>query len=461
MHTTYSDAKIQQKAIISQLQTSDSDGFFNLLTSDVLFDKVESLLPDHRERQFPPTQTLAMFITQALSSDRSCQNIVNQLAVQRVANGLPSSSTHTGAYCRARQRLPLEMVSELAIHLGQSMDDLAPSQWRWRNRKIRIVDGTSVTMPDTVDNQSAYPQQKGQACGLGFPICRVVGITCLSSGALLNAAIGRFNGKGSDERALLRSIEDTFEKDDVILGDSFYSTYFFIAQMQAKEIDLVMEQNGSRKKTADFRCGKKLGVRDHLRELKKPQVKPDWMSDEDYSVAPESILIREVKVAGKILVTTMIDNKRVTKDDLKSLYRSRWNVELDIRHIKDTLGMNILSCKTPEMALKEIWVYILGYNLIRLLMAQSALSTRRQPRTLSFKHCLQLWIYWNARLPVFNDIQLYMLFELMSQKYVGNRPNRIEPRAVKRRPKAYSLLMKPRVRAREEVKKNGHPQKLK
>jgi hypothetical protein len=446
-----------------QRKSNESDclSTFNLLTNDLLLDEVERLLPPHRERLFPPTETLAMFVTQAMSADRSCQHIVNQAAIQRVVTGLPTCSTQTGGYCKARQRLPTKMVRDLARFVGRQMDHQVLEKWRWRGRRVRLVDGTTVTMPDTPSNQSAYPQQGSQKPGLGFPICRVVGITCLSSGALLNAAIGRFNGKGGDEQTLLRSIEQTLVKGDILLGDAFFPTFFHIASMQMQGVDILMEQLGARKRNCDFRRGTRLGQRDHLIILAKPKKKPYWMSDEAYQNAPESIIVREFKAGGKLMVTTMTCAKEVSKESLKALYKQRWSVELDIRNIKETMGMNVLSCKTPEMVTKDIWIHLLAYNLLRLLMVQSVNATDIRPREISFKHCLQVWLTWSRQVDTSNNEQLMILFVLMSQQRVGMRPGRIEPRAVKRRPKAYPLLTQPRPLARENVRKNGHPKKLK
>ncbi len=461
MYLTRTSTTHQHSRINTYRTNSSSYNFFNLLTSNVLLDKVESLLPEHRERLYPPTETLSMFLAQAMSADRSCQNIVNQTAIQRLIAGLSSTSTHTGGYCRARQRLPLEMVSELTCHLGVLIDQQTPEQWRWQGRRIRIIDGTTVTMPDTPANQAVYPQQRGQQPGLGFPICRIVGITCLSSGALLNAAIGRFNGKGGDEQTLLRSLHDTFQSGDIVMGDAFFPTYFFMADMQAKGVDILMEQQGARKRSTDFRRGQQLGQRDHLVTINKPKIRPDWMSKEQYDAAPDSLLIRECKVGKKIIVTTMRCPKRVPKAALKTLYQKRWHVELDIRHIKETMGMNILSCKTPDMARKEIWTYLLAYNLIRLMMAQSALLADMAPREISFKHCLQLWLNGIQKITVMDEDTLNAFFILMTQQRIGNRPGRTEPRAVKRRPKPFPLLTKQRSQAREDIKKHGHPKKLK
>ncbi|MCG8435929.1 MAG: IS4 family transposase, partial [Gammaproteobacteria bacterium] len=439
---------------------TDGLQFFNLLTSPELFQEVEACLPEHRERLFPPTETLSLFLSQVMSSDQSCQHIVNQAAVQKIAMGLPACSTHTGAYCRARQRLPQEMIERLTRFIGASVSERMPDTWRWRQRRVLLVDGTTVTMPDTPANQARFPQQGGQLPGLGFPICRIVGITCLGSGGLLNAAIGRFNGKGSGEQGLLRSLQGTFASGDVVMGDAFYATYFFMAEMMAKGVDLVLEQHGSRKRKTDFRRGRRLAERDHLIELHKPAQKPDWMTLEAYAAAPASITVRECKTAGCILVTTICD-RSIHKSELGELYKQRWQVELDLRNIKETMGMNILTCKTPDMAIKEIWVTLLAYNLIRLLMAQSASLADVLPRCLSFKHCLQLWRAWCQRSTITAVDGYCMLFELMAQQRVGNRPGRIEPRAVKRRPKAYPLLRKPRPQARQQVLDFGHPKKLK
>ncbi len=150
-----------------------------------------------------------MFMAQALSADRSCQKAVNEIAVKRLAGGLPQCSTYTGAYCRARVRLPLEMVSALARYTGQAITARAPDAWCWRGRPVRLVDGTTVTLPDTPANQAAYPQSRNQKPGLGFPLCRIVGLVCLGSGAVLNAAFGRYSGKGGGEQSLLRLMLDT------------------------------------------------------------------------------------------------------------------------------------------------------------------------------------------------------------------------------------------------------------
>lgn len=452
----------QHRRVQRHARYSDAYSFFNLLTGPELFEQVEALLPKHRERLFAPTETLSIFLAQALSADRSCQKAVDEAAVRRVAAGLSACSTHTGAFCRARARLPVEMVRTLARYTGQWITAHAPQPWCWRGRPVRLVDGTTVVLPDTPANQAQYPQSRSQKPGLGFPLCRLVGMVCLGSGAVLDAAMGPFRGKGGDERALLRSILDTLKHGDLLLGDAYFATYFLLCALVARGVDAVFEQNGARQLTTDFRRGQHLGPRDHLVVLQKPVLKPDWMSQADYEQAPETVTVRELRTGGKTLVTTLLDPKQTSKSDLKLLYCSRWHVELDLRNIKTTLEMERLSCLSPEMAIKEIWVYLLAYNLIRLMMAQAAQLAQCLPRQLSFKHTVQLWIAWEHHRPgAGNDDTLQTLFVLIAQQRVGDRPGRIEPRAVKRRPKPYSLLTKPRAHARAYIRAHGHPKKIK
>jgi len=461
MHPNQRVCLHQQQRVRRHAANSDSYAFFNLLTGPELLDPVEALLPEHRERLFPPTETLSMFLAQAMSADRSCQQAVDGAAIKRLTGRLPLCSTHTGAYCRARQRLPLEMVATLTRHTAGVMAERTPPAWHWRGRAVRLVDGATVALPDTPDNQALYPQPRSQQPGLGFPLCRLVGIICLASGAVLNASMGACQGKGSDEQSLLRSMLDTLAGGDILLGDAFYATYFLLCALQERGVDGVFEQQGSRRRSTDFRRGERLGSRDHLIELRKPKLKPAWMSQLEYDQAPQALKVRELHTSGKILMTTLLCPKHTSKAALKTLYRDRWHVELDLRNIKTTLGMERLSCRTPAMAEKEIWVYLLAYNLIRLLMAQAALLADILPRQLSFKHTLQIWIAWRQSGNGNDDDKLAGLFILIAQQQVGNRPGRIEPRAVKQRPKPFPLLTKPRYIAREEIRIYGHPKKLK
>lgn len=429
--------------------------FFNVLTSPELIETTENLLPEHRERLYPPAVTLSMFMRQALQADGSCQNAVNGWAAQRVADGLGAMSVRTGAYCRARQRLPQAMVKGLARESGRLLSQKAPRQWRWRGRSVKLVDGTGLSMPDTVANQAVYPQPQSQAPGVGFPLTCMVVVICLATGAALDAANGPYSGKGSGELGLFRSLSEAFQPGDLMLADALYCNYFLIASLAAAGVDMLFEQHGSRR--TDFRRGRSLGPRDHLVCWPKP-ARPAWMTHEQYKTFPNEIELREARVHHQVLVTTLKDHRRVDKQELSELYARRWNVELDLRSLKTTMGMETLHCQTPEMNEKELWVHLLAYNLIRLLMAQAASIAGVDPRQLSYKHTCQLWNSWLSHgLKATADANC--LFTLIAQIPVGNRPGRIEPRMRKRRPKSYPWLKHSRSVARDRVRKNGHPKR--
>lgn len=449
----------QQRRITKHVQKADANHFFNLLTSPQLLDAVEAQLPEHRERQYPPTVTLSMFLGQTMSADGSCQNAVNEVVVNRLVSGMHAGSVNTGGYCIARQRLPQEMVCTLARQTGKLLSTHTPKDWLWRGRHVKLVDGTTVLMPDTEENQKCYPQHAGQAPGVGFPIARMVGVISLSTGAVIDAAMGPYKGKCTGEYGLFRRIKESFVEGDIMLADSYFCSYFLIADMLARGVDVLFEQHGAR--GTDFRRGKNLGKRDHLVCWSKPRVRPDWMSSDQYISYPAQITVREMKVGEKVLVTTLLVPRKTPKATLGELFLQRWHVELDLRNIKTTLGMETLSCKTPEMCEKEMWVYMLAYNLIRLLMAEAALQADVLPRQLSFKHTLQIWIAWSQRQFLSRAKEdTAALFILIAQIRVGNRPGRLEPRAVKRRPKPYPRLHCHRWKAREDIKKRGHAKKL-
>ena len=426
--------------------------FFNILTGDELLRLTDELSPAHRERLYPPTVTLSMFMRQTLEQDASCQKAVNGWAAQRASDGLPGMSVRTGGYCRARQRLPLKMVKALACETARQLHAKAQPSWRWRGRSVKLVDGTGISMPDTPSNQARFPQPSSQGSGVGFPLVNLVAVICLATGAVLQAGVGPYAGEGTGELALFRELQSTFCRHDVMLADALYCNYWLIATMIAAGVDIVMAQHGCRH--TDFRQGKSLGKRDHLVTWSKPASRPAWMTRQQYQAFPDQLTLRESKRQHRVVVTSLLDARSVSQQELSQLYAKRWNVELDLRNIKTTMGMDVLDCQSPEMNIKQLWVHLLAYNVIRLLMAQAACHAGLHPRTLSFKHTVQLWTEWTARaLPA--TAGQNTLFELIAQRSVANRPARLEPRMRKRRPKSYPWLKEPRSVARERVQKLG------
>jgi len=446
--------KLQKKLISKNIKTRYSTYWSNLLYKQNLDSIIEDYSINNRNRIYTHKQTLSMFLTQSLNKDSSCQKIVNNVAFTQT-----SCSVSTGAYCKARKRLDEIMIIDMCKSLALKNEKRVKNNWKFRGKNIYLVDGTTITMPDTIYNQEKYPQSTTQKNGLGFPICRIVGIISLATGSIIDVAVSPYSGKGSAEQALLRSMLNNFKKGDIILADAIYSTYSLITYLIEKGIDIVFVQNGARSKKTDFTKGKYLGKDDHLITIKKPTVKPEWMDENIFQNKPKEFIIRELKVGDKILITTMLCSKKVSSKTIKNLYKQRWNIEVDFRNIKSTLGLISFSCKTPQMVMKEMWIYFLAYNMIRTIMLDSAIYNKIFPRQISFKHTLQLIESYILLKTNFNiSIYKYLLY-LVGKKIVGNRKGRIEPRALKRRPNKMPLLMKPREIAREEIRKHGHPKK--
>ena len=347
-----------------------------------------------KERIYTPLVTLWVFLSQVLSEDHSCRAAVARLITHRLSRGQSSCSAETGAYCQAKKRLPEKFFAEIARETGQNLDESARSDWLWKERRVYLFDGSTVSMPDTPENQNAYPQHDSQKLGLGFPLARIAAIFSLSSGAIIDLGICRYAGKGQGEISLFRTLWDFFQPGDVVLTDRLYCTWRELWTLQQRGVESVSQLQAMRK--ADFRKGKRLGKEDHIVRWKRPQIRSlSWQAQQKL---PEYLTVRECRIhiekAGFqtrsiIVVTTLLDSEEFTKEELGALYRSRWNCELDLRSVKQTLQMDILRCKTPEQARKEIWTHILAYNLICVIMAQAAMEHEIQPRTISFKGTLQ------------------------------------------------------------------------
>jgi len=450
MNCNQKSIKLQKQISLHKLRNSHINLLEKLVSKQTLFDRIITHVDKYRSRIYTPLQTLAMFVSQALNQDSSCQSVVNDMSLKREK----STSVSTSAYCKARIRLPKNLLSSLTKDIAINNEQKINSKWKFRGRNIYLVDGTTVTMPDTISNQKEYPHTKTQKEGLGFPVCRIVAIISLTTGSIVDANIGKYSGKGTGEQALLRNMLHNFKKGDIILADAMFSTYTLLSYVIEKGIDIVFVQNGARSRRTDFTQGKILSKNDHIITIKKPKDNPAWMSDDEISKIPKEIKIRELKAGGKILITTMLCPKIHTTKTIKNLYKDRWHIEVDFRNIKITLGLNEFKCKSPKMIEKEMWTYFLAYNLVRSLMLDSALYKKILPRQLSFKHCVQLYLNYSY---TSSNIQYKKLLKLIGEKVIGNRAGRIEPRLIKKRHNAYRLLMTSRVIARAEIIKYGHP----
>ena len=392
-----------------------------------------------RSRIFEPWLVFKMLIMQRLDPDHSCLNAVKKYIFEDDSNS--NISENTASYCTARKNLPELTLKECMQISGEDLHNNANDSWKFRGRALKIIDGSTLSMPDTKENQESYPQPASQKNGIGFPLARVVGVLCMSTGGVLDFAIGPQKGKKTGEHALLRQMLNVFKPSDIVLGDRYYDSYWLIAEFIKRQADVLFESSASRK--SDFKSGIQLGKNDHVATWIKP-AKPSWMDDSEYASFPDSIEVREFKVNTKIMVTTLLNSKKFHKKELNKLYYSRWNIEVDLRSIKSTLDMDILSCKTPEMVRKEIWAGLFGYNIIRSMISESAKVYKIKPRNISFKSCLQTLNLVFFPILIFCKRIFFKILKSIAGNTVGNRPNRKEPRAVKRRPKPYPRLDKPR-----------------
>jgi len=426
-------------------------GIFDRMLGDREMAAVASgLVAPYRERIYPPLDTLRLFVGQVLSADRACQDVVGRRLSERIAQGQSASALNTGSYCDARRRLPVGLPMTLGAMIGERLESLAPSPWRWQGRTVKLFDGTMVSMPDTPSNQRAYPQSREQKPGLGFPIARIGALIGLASGAILRHQVVACEGQGTGEQSLLENLLDQLTPGDVVLADALLATWWIIEGASRRGADVVMAQHGRR--ITDFRRGQRLGKNDHIVHWPRPP-KPRAMSAEEYASYPETIAVREVEVKGRILVTTLRDPRFAPAHALGALYQMRWNIEVDFRVIKATLQMDVLRCKSQPMVEKEIAVCLLAYNLVRWAMAKAAAFSDILPRTLSFTGAKRLLSAFADQLRRTSRHQvratIATVLAAIATLQLPHRPDRIEPRAKKRRPKPLPLLTVPRLIARE------------
>ncbi len=461
-HGTKESLSCQVESELKNLDSDEGLPFQHLLSPERILAAVEAAGVEFRERVYTPVVTLWAFLSQVIAKkDSSCVDAVSRVLAERVARGQKACSPDTSSYCEARGRLPLQVVESLTRDTGRDLHRKAESSWLWKGRHVKIVDGSTVTMADTAENQAEFPQSRNQKKGLGFPIMRIVVCLSLAVGAVLECAVGACRGKKTGEQSLFREMWDVFEKGDILLGDRLYDAYRDIALLKDRGVDVVFGKKQSRR--CDFRCGEKLGPDDHVVVWMKPKYDAArFESKEEWEALPATLDMREVRATIRrkgyrnrtvVIVTTLKDSSLYSAKDLTNLFAQRWHCELDLRSIKRSLGMHHLRCKTPDMVRKELSTYLLAYNLIRVRMAQAAAVHGVLPRKLSFtaakNHIHNFAPYQNVASEAdYRRLEFELLFAI-SRCRVGDRPGRKEPRAVKKREQKYSYLTKPRDQARK------------
>jgi hypothetical protein len=405
------------------------------------------------------------FLAQVLRGGKggACAAAVADIATYMQQTGGPVPSGNTGDYCRARSKLDLAALHRLTAQVAQQLEGGADPSWLWHGLHAKLIDGFTFTMPDTLENQAEFPQQKNQRPGAGFPIARACAVLSLGTAAIHDLSIGPYEGKETGESALLRDILDCLKEGDVAVFDRYFCSFMMLAILRRGGVHFCARLH--QRRLSDFRWGRRLGPDDHLVTWIRP-ARPRWMPKELYAQIPETMTLRELRfhvtVPGRrvetlTVVTSLTDADAYPQEEIATLYGYRWNAELDIRDIKRTLGLDHVRCKTPDMVRRELWVILLAYNLIRKLIATAAAVHEKQPRQLGFtlacQTVLSSWMLL-ATGTCRNEHQLGRLaLERIAANEVANRPGRIEPRMIKRRRDLYPIMHEPRQQLRERFRK--------
>ncbi len=436
------------------LSSSVHDQLLQVVPRQRLEEVVARESPPHRKRLYSPEVTLGLFVEQVISNDGACQDVVGRYLSQRTALGLPPSSLNTGPYCKARQRLTLAMVKACAVEVADVAFAALATQARWRGRDIKLIDGTAVSMPDTASLQAAFPQSKVQQPGVGFPVARVVGVISLISGCVSDWTVVPCEGEGTSESQQLWQLVDGFEAGELLIADRAYCSYFLLAMLQQRGIDFVVREHKQRKN--DSPRNVELGPCERLITWNRP-VCPAWMDAATYRRMPATLTLREVRDGNRLLVTSLCHAQQVPASEIGWLYTQRWHIELDFRAIKCVMQMDILRCRTPDMVRKEIAAHLLGYNLIRAVMGEAAAPQALKLRQLSFASARRAVVRYHETLRhlptrLHRAAARFVLLQSIARCRIPDRPGRIEPRAIKRRPKPRPLLTVPRHVARERIR---------
>ena len=409
--------------------------------------------PCSRQRRWPLRLTFWTFLAQVLSPGSACRAAVRQAQAHARLENRPVPPDEDSAYCQARRRLPLEFLEQCVQRVGHSLKQRVLGAQRWCGRVVKVLDATTLTAEDTPTNQNAFPQHPDQAPGCGFPLLRLVGLFCLASGAVLGWATGHY---WQSEISLAASLWELLAPGDVLLADRYYGSYRILALVGLRGADAVCRLHASRH--VDFRRGRPLGPMDRLITWTRPRHLPAGLSFKEWLAFPALLTVRLVRVQVQekgfrtrtvTLVTTLLDPQNYPPSALAALYRRRWQVELTFRQIKTALSMEHLAVRSPEMIARSLAMHWLAYQLIRALMQEAALSWDVPLERVSFQGSVDAARHFGeallrARSRRRRNQLLAELLRILAADAVPERPGRVEPRLLKRRPKRFGRLERPR-----------------
>jgi len=444
---------------------------------------LEPLLPNHllcpsedgphsRQRFFSFSRTFLGFLWQVLNPGASCRLALRQIQACAQSQGFQVPvSDDTSSYCQARQRLPLERLEQIFRHTCLLAQQREPIDSLWHGHRVKIVDGTGLSMPDTPANQEMFPQESQQKPGCGFPLMRMVTIGSMDSGVIVDFVT---YSQRSHDIQLFDQLRPDLRRDELIVGDRGFCSYAQMALLHGSGVHALFRLHQGRPgngRRSRLKPMKKLGKNDWLVQWKRTDTKPKYLSQEDYATLPETLTVRIIKVKitargmrtrSVVLVTTLLDSASYPAAEIAELYLQRWRVELTFRDLKTVMRMEVLRCKTPEMVQKEILMHFIAHNLVRLLMQEAALVWSVPLQRISFKGALDT--FREYLMAVGCRRQRHYLRRLYSQLLaaiaagqVPERPGRREPRAVKRRPKNHQWLTAPRHRFKEYRHRGKYP----
>lgn len=460
--TLFATAKRRFQAVIQRARRSvlnRSLSGYALLFEEVLPGEfMEWIDPTRRQRSFGHVPVFWAWLAQILEANASCQRALGLIQAWNQSCGLPVPASDTSSYCQARGRMELEFLEQISGRVGDMLGSRVTQPERWNGLVLKAIDGSSMQLMDTPENQRAYPQPSSQKPGCGFPVMGIHGVLNLSHGGW--EGFVTCDARVHDARVapcLLKHLEEG----DLLLADRAYCSYELIARVLDRGGHVLMRLHQARHRKLDWRRGKRLSSFERLVTWSKPPKQPatSSLTPAEWEAMPEELNLRYIRMGTEdrqgakrkmIVVTTLTDAKRYDGTELFCLYAQRWDIELKLRDIKTTLGMERLAVQSPEMARKTLWMMMIAYNLLRILMQQAAFIADKPIRNMSFKASLDLVrsVHESFRplagRPRLRASHRQAILEICATKTIDERPFRSEPRAVKRRPKSYAYLTSPR-----------------
>jgi len=429
--------------------------FSELIPPDLL----ESLSKTQRRRMFSNPVIFWSWLSQILEQNDSCSAAVSRVQAWCLENGLPVPSSETTAYCKARVRLSQEFITAVHQHVIGKMERCVRCEDLYRGLTVKSVDGSSVQLMDTGANQLRYPQPSGQKEGCGFPVMKFVGVLNHAHGCWETHLTSPLSEK---DFVTMRRLISHFGPDTLLLADRGFCSYEIIARLLANGCHSLMRLHQMREKGFTLRKGKRLSENERLVTWIKPASKPKTteLNDAEWEQLPATLAMRLIvfwyedrdgAMKKMVLATTLLDNKTYDWIELGELYAIRWDIELRLRDVKTTLGMEALNVKTPAMARKSLAIALLGFNIVKATCRRSVRNHPEKWKLISFKGALDAIksvqsLFTAAVLKSkkrFAQLTDQML-ALVSTKRIEVRPGRWEPRMKKKRPKPYPFLDRPR-----------------